>query len=131
MTGKTAVYEEEDLDAGWSEEESVVITCDGTEVVMEDSGVEETGNAAAESGIIRITAAGTYILRGTYNGQIQVDAGKDDLVRLVMDGFNISNESTSPIYGLSLIHICGQPGTPPAGKKERAGRKRFCHSPPD
>lgn len=99
MTGKTAVYEEEDLDAGWSEEESVVITCDGTEVVMEDSGVEETGNAAAESGIIRITAAGTYILRGTYNGQIQVDAGKDDLVRLVMDGFNISNESTSPIYG--------------------------------
>ena len=99
LTGKTAVYEEEDLDAGWSEEESVVITCDGTEVVMEDSGVEETGNAAAESGIIRITAAGTYILRGTYNGQIQVDAGKDDLVRLVMDGFNISNESTSPIYG--------------------------------
>lgn len=80
------------MDAGWSEEESVVITCDGTEVVMEDSGVEETGNAAAESGIIRITAAGTYILRGTYNGQIQVDAGKDDLVRLVMDGFNISNE---------------------------------------
>lgn len=99
LTGKTAVYEEEDLDAGWSEEESVVITCDGTEVVMEDGGVEETGNAAAESGIIRITAAGTYILRGTYNGQIQVDAGKDDLVRLVMDGFNISNESTSPIYG--------------------------------
>lgn len=99
LAGKTAVYEEEDLDAGWSEEESVVITCDGTEVVMEDGGVEETGNAAAESGIIRITAAGTYILRGTYNGQIQVDAGKDDLVRLVMDGFNISNESTSPIYG--------------------------------
>ena len=99
LTGKTAVYEEEDLDAGWSEEESVVITCDGTEVVMEDGGVEETGNAAAESVIIRITAAGTYILRGTYNGQIQVDAGKDDLVRLVMDGFNISNESTSPIYG--------------------------------
>lgn len=99
MTGKTADYEAEDLDAGWSEDGSVVITCDGTEVVMGDGGVEETGGAAAESGIIRITAAGTYILRGTYNGQIQVDAGKDDLVRLVMDGFNISNESTSPIYG--------------------------------
>lgn len=99
MAGKTAVYEDEDLDASWDEASSTIISCDGT-------GADITGEGAAEeNGIIRVTAAGTYVLRGNYSGQIRVEAGKEDLVRLVMDGFHISNESTSPVYGVQSKKI--------------------------
>lgn len=48
---------------------------------------------------ITITKAGTYRLSGTLTeGQILVEAGDKDDVRLVLDGFSISNSSTAPIY---------------------------------
>lgn len=91
--GKSAEYDDSDLDAGWDEASSTVIDCSGSEVTIQGD------NGVAENGIIRITAAGTYVLRGNFDGQLLVDAGKDDLVRLVMDGFHISNANTSPVYG--------------------------------
>lgn len=99
MAGKTAVYEDEDLDASWDEASSTIISCDGTGVYITGEG------AAEENGIIRVTTAGTYVLRGNYSGQIRVEAGNEDLVRLVMDGFHISNESTSPVYGVQSKKI--------------------------
>ncbi len=92
--GLTAEYDEDDLDAGWSEEFAQIITCSGTAVQGEGQGVSE------EDGVICITQAGTYILRGSYEGQIRIDAGEEDTVRLVLDGFAVSCSDTSPIYGI-------------------------------
>lgn len=92
--GKTAVYEDTDLDTGWEGRAAAVIECSGTDVTVNGDGALE------ENGMIRITSAGTYILRGTYQGQVQVDAGKEDVVRLVMDGFHISNDAASAVYGM-------------------------------
>lgn len=51
-------------------------------------------------GVITISEAGSYTLTGNYRGQIRIDAGKDDKVELVLDGFHITNETSAPIYGI-------------------------------
>lgn len=93
-SGLTAEYEEADLDDSWQEEGSTVISCTGTNAKIEGSG------AYQKDGVIQITKAGTYILRGDYQGQICVDAGKEDQVQLVLDEFSITCENSSSIYGL-------------------------------
>ena len=92
--GLTAEYDADDLTAEWSEEDAQLIVCSGKEAEITGQG------AKAEDGVIRITQAGTYILRGDYEGQIQIEAGEEDTVRLVLDGFSVYCQNTSPIYGI-------------------------------
>ena len=92
--GLTAEYDADDLNAEWSEEDAQLIVCSGKEAEITGQGAE------AEDGVIRITQAGTYILRGDYEGQIQIEAGEEDTVRLVLDGFSVYCQNTSPIYGI-------------------------------
>lgn len=48
---------------------------------------------------VKITKAGTYIFSGTWNdGQIIVDVGKESEAVLVLDGVNITNTKSAPIY---------------------------------
>lgn len=82
------------MNAEWSEEDAQLIVCSGKEAEITGQGAE------AEDGVIRITQAGTYILRGDYEGQIQIEAGEEDTVRLVLDGFSVYCQNTSPIYGI-------------------------------
>ena len=91
--GKTGEYGEPDTAAAWNQAESTQITCTGSQARIEGQG------AAAEAGVITISAAGTYVLSGQFEGQLLVDAGKEDEIRLVLNGFQITNEHTSPIYG--------------------------------
>lgn len=92
--GQAASYDHNDLDHSWDESGSTVILCDGVRTEIEGQGV------SAADGVITIKAAGTYVLRGSCEGQVVVDAGKEDVVRLVMDGFHISCDNNSPVYGL-------------------------------
>ena len=92
--GLTAEYDADDLNAEWSEEDAQLIVCSGKEAEITGQGAE------AEDGVIRITQAGTYILRGDYEGQIQIETGEEDTVRLVLDGFSVYCQNTSPIYGI-------------------------------
>ena len=66
---------------------------------LSDGGTEINGEgAAAQGSVITITGAGTYVLKGTLSdGQVAVNAGKEDTVRLVLDGVDISNNSGSAI----------------------------------
>lgn len=48
---------------------------------------------------VLITRAGTYVFSGTWNdGQILVDIGKESEAVLVLDGVNITNTKSAPIY---------------------------------
>lgn len=86
-------FADEDLDASFSESDSTIITLTGA--TAEISG----GGASCSGGVITISAAGTYILSGTLSdGQVVVDAGTGDLVRLVLNGASVSCSTSAAIY---------------------------------
>ncbi|MDR2296096.1 MAG: carbohydrate-binding domain-containing protein, partial [Clostridiales Family XIII bacterium] len=86
-------YDEADTDAAWDENAAVRIALDG------DTASADGGGAAFSDGIVTISEAGTYVLSGALNdGQIRVDAGKEDLVRLVLNGVRLRSESGAAIY---------------------------------
>lgn len=89
----------------------------GAETVITGKGdsVSVTGTGAAvDQRVVTITAAGTYRLSGEItDGQIAVNAGKEDEIRLILDGFTISNTSSSAVYGIKSgsITITTEEGT--------------------
>lgn len=88
----TVEYTEEDLDAAWSESGSTSIALSGNTATVTGSG------ATVKDSTVTISAAGTYVLSGTLtDGQIEVSAEKEDLVRLVLNGVTLSNSTSAPI----------------------------------
>ncbi|MDR0668904.1 MAG: carbohydrate-binding domain-containing protein [Treponema sp.] len=85
-------YQDEDLDASWS--------ADAARITLNGSSARVSGSGASVSGsTVTISRAGDYILSGTLsNGQIIVAAGKNDLVRLVLNGVRLSFSTGSPLY---------------------------------
>jgi hypothetical protein len=89
----TYSYDDADLDAAWDESAAVRIDLRG------DAVSASGGGAAFADGVVTIGEAGTYVLAGELNdGQIRVDAGKDDLVRLVLNGVSLRSEEGAAIY---------------------------------
>ena len=99
-------YSEEKLDGVWEEEASVQIQLNEEKITVKAS---EPGNEAdgadynpgvdISEGRAVITQAGTYVLSGTLeDGQIVIDADKEELVRLVLNGVELSCSSSAPIY---------------------------------
>lgn len=81
----------EDLDASY--DGGAVIALQGTSIDTDATGVTVSGST------VTIGTAGIYILSGTLNdGQIIVDAGKEDTVRLVLSGVVISCSNSAAIY---------------------------------
>ena len=82
-------YSDEDLKWDSSDEEAIDLAnpaaADGVNV---------------NNGTITITADGTYRLSGEYNGQVKIEAGKSDTVRLVLDNAKITN-STGPAINVA------------------------------
>lgn len=85
-------YAAEDLDASWDASTAISIALDG-DTIQAGMGVTVSGNQAT------ITKAGTYVLSGeSDDAQIIIDAAKNDLVRLVLNGVTLACQSGSPIY---------------------------------
>jgi hypothetical protein len=86
-------YSSEDLDSAWDPAAATTITLQGSSIAVEGSGAASAGSK------LTITAAGTYVFSGTLtDGQIVVDAKKDDVVRLVLNGASISCSDYAAIY---------------------------------
>ena len=72
---------------------------DATIITMEGSSVTVSGNGAYfTNGVLKIVYKGTYVLKGSLKGQIEVDADGDDKVWLVMDGANVYCEDSAALY---------------------------------
>ena len=83
-------YDSDDLTAEWNADGSTAINLSGSNASVTGEGVQVSGAD------ITITSAGTYVIRGELtDGSIVIDAGEDDLVRLVLNGAKI-NSSDSP-----------------------------------
>ena len=86
-------FSNRELSGTYDESTATQITFSGTDILVDGTG------AAVEGNILNITAAGTYIISGNLSdGQIQVNAGDDDKVQIVLNGVSIYNSTNAPIY---------------------------------
>lgn len=88
------LYAAEDIDASYDADNATAIAFSGGGISADGPGV------VVSDKVVTITAAGAYILSGSMaDGQVVVDAGKSDVVRLVIDGLQLSCSDSAPIYG--------------------------------
>lgn len=92
ITESESLFTAEDKEIGYDDTETSAINLNGDKVFSDSENVEVDGAVAT------IKSAGTYIVTGNLeNGRIIVDAGSDEDIRLVLDGVNILNNTTSAI----------------------------------
>ena len=92
---EAAAEEAESIDDSWSEDEvDSVVTLEGDTAEESGSGVQIDGNT------VTVVKGGTYLFRGTLNGQIVVNTDKKTEVRLILDGVTITCEDSAPIDGI-------------------------------
>ena len=71
---------------------TLYVTLNGEELTSDDAVKEDDGD-------LKLKAAGTYELSGAIgDGRIVVDAGEDAVVRLILNGLNVSNDDDSAIF---------------------------------
>ncbi|MCC3278575.1 carbohydrate-binding domain-containing protein [Arthrobacter sp. zg-Y40] len=88
-------YDDDDLI--WDAADEVPVALGGAEA---RSGVEVDG------GTVTLAAAGTYRLSGSLaDGQVVVAAGKEDLVRVILDGVDLTSSSGSPFVITSANEV--------------------------
>lgn len=70
-----------------------------TEIVLKGNSASASSSAVKVNGAtVTVTGAGTFRLGGTLDdGQVVVDAGKNDVVRLILDGVDITNSKGAAI----------------------------------
>jgi len=86
-------YTKEYINVSWNENDATIITLYNTTADIRGSGAVFAG------GTLTIREAGTYLLSGMIeNGQVLIDAGKNDVVQLVLNGVSLHNETGPAIY---------------------------------
>ncbi|ALS00688.1 hypothetical protein ATZ33_04665 [Enterococcus silesiacus] len=84
-------YSEEDFNESYDEKTA-------TKIELKDSGSKIDGTGASEKDqTITITAGGTYIISGSYNGQLKINAN-EETVHLALNDASITSKSSSAIY---------------------------------
>lgn len=97
---KTIFYEPEDLENEWEEEGTAQIMLSESGVTAEGEGVKASGYTAV------IEKGGVYVISGQMaEGQIRIEAKEEELVRLVLNGAELSNMHTAPIYGTEKCKV--------------------------
>ena len=91
VTALAVAADASDLDASYD---------GGASIILEDGSIKTDAAGVTVSGnTVTIGVSGTYILSGTLDdGQIIVDAGKEDTVRLVLSGVRITCSTSAPIH---------------------------------
>lgn len=88
------LFSQRDYDDGFS---------DAVTITLSDSGISaESSSVAVEGSTVAITAAGTYRITGKLTeGQLQIRAGEQDKVHLILDGASVSCSGSAALYILS------------------------------
>lgn len=92
LTGKSKAHESSD-DYIFNKDNATQITLNNTFIDANGKGLIVNSNK------VTITSSGTYIISGSLkDGQIIVNAKENDIVKIILNGINISNSNTSPFY---------------------------------
>ncbi len=87
------MFTDRDMEAGYDEEASAVITLSGDTASCSSNAVQISNST------VTIIDEGTYIISGTLDdGMIIVDAEDTDKVQLVLNGVNITSSDSAAIY---------------------------------
>jgi hypothetical protein len=91
-TTANAADHDDPADYEWEPSEELAVTLAG------DSAAVDADGAVVDGSTVTLTAAGTYRVSGTLtDGRIVVDVAGDDLVRLILDGVDITSASSAPV----------------------------------
>lgn len=89
----SSMFKDRDLESDYSTDGAVNIDLKGNEISVSSEIVTISDNKAI------IADEGTYIVKGDLtDGQIVVESEKTDKVRIVLEGVNITNTGSSPVY---------------------------------
>ncbi len=81
-----------DLNGDWD-------TAGATKIDLNGDSAKITGNGAYFSDdTLYIAYAGKYLLSGTLDGSVHINAGGDDKIWLLLDGVNITSKTDAPLY---------------------------------
>lgn len=86
------MFTDRDRRTTYDENEAVRISLQGSTATSSSSSVRIFGST------VRITEEATYVLSGTLTGMIVVDADKSDKIQLVLNGVEITSETSAAIY---------------------------------
>jgi len=93
-------YKGKDVDDSYDTNSDVTISCSGSSCTVKGSG------ATARNGEVVITAAGTYIISGSLQGHVLIQAnGEEDFVHIVLNSATISSTSGPAIYGETVKKV--------------------------
>lgn len=93
----TDLFSGRDLDASYDESTAVRIQLDTASC--------DSNAVTIDGGTVTIGDEGVYSLSGTLDGQIVVNAKDTDKVQLVLDGVNITSDSSAAIYALKADKV--------------------------
>lgn len=89
----TTVNHEEDDDYVWDATRVVHIVLNRTSITVDSTGASVNGS------VVTIDSAGTYSISGSLDeGQIVVNTGDEEPVRVILAGVTIHNSTTAPVY---------------------------------
>jgi hypothetical protein len=93
------MFTERDSKTDYNESECILITLNGDAAECSGAGV------TIKDGTIIIKEAGSYLLRGSYNGSIRIEAAEDAKVQLILDNVTLKQTGTAAIYGKTADKI--------------------------
>ena len=85
------LFSQRDLDDSYEQSSCTIVSLSGDSAEISGKG------AAFQNGVLTISTEGDYLISGTLNGQIVVEAEKEDHVRLILGGVSITCETSAPI----------------------------------
>ncbi|KAG4103656.1 hypothetical protein H8356DRAFT_1643547 [Neocallimastix lanati (nom. inval.)] len=92
-------YSENDLIVDDDLEQSTLINCNKTNCTSEDASVSILDNS------VTITTNGTYVISGSLDGQLRIEAAKNDFVHLILKGITIKSKNGPSINGVSAEKV--------------------------
>lgn len=88
----SAMFTDNDLNANWDTTGATTIVLNGDSAKIKGSGATFSNNT------LYIACAGRYVINGTLNGSIHIDADGDDKIWILFDGVDISSQTDAPLY---------------------------------
>ncbi len=96
----TGEYKKKDLKSSFNPDKATKIELNGSSITVDGDGAVADGNK------VTISAKGTYLISGTLDdGQIIVNAGDDDDVRLILNGATVNCSNSSCIYAINADKV--------------------------